>query len=111
MLHCLQSLEDWVALCTALCLTGVLKKIQGALLAEFKVRTPDAYMHRERITRSSTLEETLLIDVSDPLKLFKAPGKVRGDSISGSVYQDAYNRLITNPGNQPVVCSNYPRDR
>jgi hypothetical protein len=48
-------------------------------------------------------QENLLIDISDPLKAFKALGQVRGDAISGSGYQDAYNRLSTNPGNQLFV--------
>jgi hypothetical protein len=53
--------------------------------------------------RKIMTQENLLIDVSDPLKAFKAPGQVRGDAISGSVYQDAYSKLITNPGNQLFV--------
>ena len=53
--------------------------------------------------RNIMIEENLLLDVSDPLKPFKGPGQVRGEAISGSVYHDAYKRLITNPGNQLIV--------
>ena len=48
-------------------------------------------------------EENLLINMADPLKPFRSPNNVRGEAISGSVYKDAYNRLITDPNNQLFV--------
>jgi hypothetical protein len=48
-------------------------------------------------------EENLLINMADPLKPFQSPNNVRGKAISGSVYKDAYNRLITDPNNQLFV--------
>ena len=42
-------------------------------------------------------EENLLINMADPLKPFRSPNNVRGKAILGSVYKDAYNRLITDP--------------
>jgi len=39
----------------------------------------------------------------DPLKPNQSLGNVRGEAISGSVYRDAYNRLITDPNNQRLV--------
>jgi hypothetical protein len=46
-------------------------------------------------------KENLLIDLqNDPLAWYKSPGNLRGEALSGQVYQDAYRRLITDPKRQ-----------
>ncbi len=41
--------------------------------------------------------ENLLIDIRDPLKAYASPDGLLGDALSGSVYRDAYQRMVTNP--------------
>jgi Plavaka transposase len=45
----------------------------------------------------------LLIDLQDPLKPYASPDGRLGDALSGSVYRDAYQRMITNPKRQLFV--------
>ena len=45
----------------------------------------------------------LLIDPKNPLLPYASPNGVLGDALSGQVYQDAYQRLITNPERQFFV--------
>ncbi len=48
--------------------------------------------------RTIMTQENLLIDVvQDPLRPYTSPDGVRGETLSGQVYQDAYRRLVTNP--------------
>ena len=47
--------------------------------------------------------DNLLIDILDPLKPYAAPDGRIGDALSGSVYRDAYQRMITNPRKQLFV--------
>ncbi len=48
-------------------------------------------------------QENLLVDVQDPLRPYTSPEGVRGEALSGQVYQDAYQRLVTNPQRQLFV--------
>jgi len=47
--------------------------------------------------------ENLLIDLDNPLVPYSSPDGILGDAISGSVYRDAYKRMITNPHRQLFV--------
>jgi hypothetical protein len=47
--------------------------------------------------------ENLLIDLNNPLKPYQSPDGRLGDALSGSVYRDAYQRMITNPARQLFV--------
>ena len=49
-----------------------------------------------------TNSNTLLIDVNDPMRRYDSGGVV-GEAISGSVYNEAYDRLITDPAKQLFV--------
>ena len=54
--------------------------------------------------RDIMTKENLLIDLqNDPLARYKSPGNLRGEALSGQVYQDAYRRLITDPKRQLFV--------
>ena len=53
--------------------------------------------------RDIMTEDNLLIDVQDPLKPYNSPYNYRGEAISGSVYKEAYKRLITDPAKQLFV--------
>ena len=53
--------------------------------------------------RTIMTQENLLIDVQDPLRPYTSPEGVRGEALSGQVYQDAYQRLVTNPQRQLFV--------
>ncbi len=48
-------------------------------------------------------QDNLLIDVHNPMLPYKSPDGVRGDALSGQVYQDAYRCLVTNPQRQLFV--------
>lgn len=48
-------------------------------------------------------QENLLININDPLKRYESKDNILGDAISGSVYQKAYDRLITDPSRQLFV--------
>ena len=51
-------------------------------------------------------QDSLLIDAHNPLLPYKSPADgVRGETLSGQVYQDAYCRLllVTNPQHQLFV--------
>ena len=45
----------------------------------------------------------LLIDLQNPLTPYTSPDGLIGDALSGSVYRDAYKRMITNPTRQLFV--------
>ena len=47
--------------------------------------------------------ENLLIDFLNPLKPYESPDGRLGDALSGSVYRDAYQRMITDPTRQLFV--------
>ncbi len=47
--------------------------------------------------------ENLLIDLHNPLQPYQSPNGILGDAISGSVYCDAYHRMITDPIQQLFV--------
>ena len=47
--------------------------------------------------------QNLLIDLQNPLQRYNSPDGRIGDALSGSVYRDAYSRLITNPERQLFV--------
>jgi hypothetical protein len=47
--------------------------------------------------------ENLLIDFLNPLKPYESPDGRLGDALSGSVYCDAYQRMITDPTRQLFV--------
>jgi hypothetical protein len=47
--------------------------------------------------------ENLLIDLCNPLKPYQSPDGRLGDAISGSVYRNAYDRMITDPTRQLFV--------
>ena len=49
------------------------------------------------------IQENLLIDIQNPLKKYQNPNGQLADALSGSVYQSAYDRLITNPQKQLFV--------
>ena len=54
--------------------------------------------------RSIMTAENLAIDINNPLKpYFASEGNVLGEAISGSVYRQAYKRLITDPSTQLFV--------
>ena len=53
--------------------------------------------------RSIMTQQNLLIDITDPLSMYQSPNGVIGDAISGVVYRDAYERLITKPKQQLFV--------
>jgi hypothetical protein len=55
-------------------------------------------LQKPQITNSNTL----LIDVNDPMQRDDSGG-VAGEAISGSVYNEAYDRLITDPAKQLFV--------
>ena len=43
------------------------------------------------------IQDNLLIDIKDPLTVLANTNRVLSSVMSGSIYQLAYNRLITNP--------------
>jgi hypothetical protein len=47
--------------------------------------------------------ENLLIDIQNPLKPYESPNGRLGNALSGSVYRDAYRRMITDPTRQLFV--------
>ena len=49
------------------------------------------------------IQQNLLIDVQNPLCPYSSTDGLLGDALSGQVYQDAYNRLITDPSKQLFV--------
>ena len=59
--------------------------------------------------RDIMTKENLLLDLqNDPLARYKSPGNLRGEALSGQVYQDAYRRLITERSQEAIVCANNP---
>ena len=52
---------------------------------------------------SLMIPENVVLDFSDPLKPYKSWNGLLGEALSGSVYQNAYSRLITNPSHQLLV--------
>ena len=53
--------------------------------------------------RSIMTQDNLLIDVHNPLLPYSSPDGVRGEAVSGQVYQDAYRCLVTDPQRQLFV--------
>ena len=53
--------------------------------------------------RSIMTSENLVIDPINPLARYTTPNQVLGEAMSGTVYQEAYDRLITNPSKQLLV--------
>ena len=49
------------------------------------------------------MAENLLIDMHNPLKPNESPNGRLGNALSGSVYRDAYRRMITDPTRQLFV--------
>ncbi len=49
------------------------------------------------------IPENVVLDFQDPLKPYKSCNGLLGEALSGSVYQKAYSRLITNPSCQLLV--------
>ena len=49
------------------------------------------------------MAENLLIDMHNPLKPNESPNGRLGNALSGSVYRDAYRRMITDPTRQLLV--------
>jgi hypothetical protein len=49
------------------------------------------------------IPENVLFDFHDPLKPHKSCNGLLGEALLGSVYQNAYSRLITNPSRQLLV--------
>jgi hypothetical protein len=47
--------------------------------------------------------ENLLIDIQNPIKPYESPNWRLGDALSGSVYRDAFRRMITDPTRQLFV--------
>jgi hypothetical protein len=58
-----------------------------------------------RLLQNPTLmiPENVVLDFQDPLKPYKSCNGLLGEALSGSVYQNAYSRLITNPSRQLLV--------
>lgn len=52
---------------------------------------------------SIMIADNLLIDLMDPLRRYESPDGRLGDALSGSVYRDAYTRMITDPTRQLFV--------
>jgi hypothetical protein len=52
---------------------------------------------------SLMIPENVVLDFQDPLKPYKSCNGLLGEALSGSVYQKAYSRLITNPSHQLLV--------
>ena len=48
-------------------------------------------------------QDNLLIDVQNPLLRYTSPNGVRGEALSGQMYQDAYERLVTDLQRQLFV--------
>ena len=48
-------------------------------------------------------QQNLAIDINDPLKMYKSPNNKLGEAMSGSVYRQAYERMITDPSSQLFV--------
>ena len=49
----------------------------------------------------------LVLDPNNPLAMYKPPDGRLGEALSGSVYQDMYRRLVSNPSKQllcPLIC-------
>jgi hypothetical protein len=49
----------------------------------------------------------LLLDKNNPLAMYKPPDNRLGEVLSGSVYQDMYHHLVSNPSKQllcPLIC-------
>ena len=53
--------------------------------------------------RSIMTQDNPLIDVHNPLLPYSSPDGVRGEAVSGQVYQDAYRCLVTDPQRQLFV--------
>jgi hypothetical protein len=49
------------------------------------------------------IADNLLIDLLNPLRMYESPDGRLGDALSGSVYRDAYKRMITDPTRQLFV--------
>jgi hypothetical protein len=49
------------------------------------------------------IPENVVLDFQDPLKTYKSCNGLLGKALSGSVYQNAYSGLITNPSRQLFV--------
>ena len=47
--------------------------------------------------------DNLVIDVLNPLQKYQSPNNILNEAISGSVYRNAYDRMITNPQKQLFV--------
>jgi hypothetical protein len=58
-----------------------------------------------RLLQNPTLmiPENVVLDFQDPLKPYKSYKGLLGQALSGSVYQNAYSCLITNPSRQFLV--------
>ena len=48
-------------------------------------------------------QDNVLIDMHNPLLPYTSPDGVQGNALSGHVYQDAYQCLITDPQHQLFV--------
>ena len=53
--------------------------------------------------RSLMIQENVVLDLQNPLVPYQSPGGLLGEALSGSVYQQAYARLITDPTRQLLV--------
>jgi hypothetical protein len=49
------------------------------------------------------IQDNLVINIDNPLSRYEPPDKRLGEAISGSVYRDAYDRLITDPSREFFV--------
>jgi hypothetical protein len=58
-----------------------------------------------RLLQNPTLmiPDFIVLDFQDPLKPYKSCNGLLGKALLGSVYQNAYSRLITNPSRQLLV--------
>jgi hypothetical protein len=48
-------------------------------------------------------QDNLVLDVDNPLTMYRSPGNVLGEALSESVYESAYHRYITDPSRQLFV--------
>ena len=53
--------------------------------------------------RTVMTAENLVIDINNPLQPYASPDNILSEALSGSVYREAYDRLITDPSKQFFV--------
>jgi hypothetical protein len=77
-------------------------KSMGVICYDFVPQLLSILQNKEMMSANN-----LVLDPNNPLTMYKPQDNRLGEALSGSVYQDMYRRLVTNPTKQllcPLIC-------